>query len=805
MIDNLGESGRLLLARAARLATDLGHYYIGTEHLFLAIVELGDPALRRPFAQRAIDMDEVAAEVRRRIGAGGPESAKQVVFTPRTEKVLQLAAEAARSLSSGTVEAPHILIALLEEGRGVAARTLAAMGGDPAGIAADLRSSLLAGDWSPASYSERHAVEQPGTEASTGVLEKFGRDLTDLAEAGELEPTIGREAEILQTIQILMSQHKANPILVGDAGVGKTAIVEGLAQLIAKGNVPRFLQGKHIRSLEVGALLAGTMYRGQFEERLTNLIQQASADKSTILFIDEIHTLVGAGTSSGSDSLDAANMLKPALARGSFRCIGATTYDEFRRHIEKDPALGRRFQPVYVGEPTTDDTLEILRGLKGRYETFHDVRILDEAVQAAVALSVRYVTDRFLPDKAIDVIDQACSKKRLDSYFGISDIGGLTKDERRAILARGAPAGPPRTVLVTADDVRSVISSWTHIPVRRLSEAESDRLLRLEDHLRKRVVGQDPALSAVARAIRKNRSGLGDPKRPIGTFLFLGPTGVGKTEVARALAEILFDDEQRLIQIDMSELHDRYGIARLIGSAPGLVDSERGGQLTEAVKKHPYSVVLLDELEKAHPDVLDVLLQLMEEGHLTDGLGRVVNFRNTILVMTSNIGSEAISQRLDFGFIPTPKDGRRRALTPAQVRSQVEKELKRAMAPEFLNRIDGIVVFNPLTPKTLTQIAKLMLGRIAVKVTATPAAVKLLVDARYDPTLGARPLRRTIEDMVVDPLADMLLRGEIEETDIVEIGRRGGKITLAKKTAEPAEQPAVAAPPPADWTRNLTV
>jgi len=420
-------------------------------------------------------------------------------------------------------------------------------------------------------------------------------------------------------------------------------------------------------------------------------------------------------------------------------------------------------------------------------------------------LSVRYVTDRFLPDKAIDVIDQACSKKRLDSYFGISDIGGLTKDERRAILARGAPAGPPRAVLVTADDVRSVISSWTHIPVRRLTEAESDRLLRLEAHLGKRVVGQEQALFAVARAIRKNRSGLGDPKRPIGTFLFLGPTGVGKTEVARALAEILFDDEQRLIQIDMSELHDRYGIARLIGSAPGLVDSERGGQLTEAVKKNPYSVVLLDELEKAHPDVLDVLLQLMEEGRLTDGLGRVVNFRNTILVMTSNIGSEAISQRLDFGFIPTPKDGRRRALTPAQVRRQVEKELKRAMAPEFLNRIDAIVVFNPLTPKTLTRIAKLMLGRIAVKVAATPAAVRLLVDARYDPTLGARPLRRTIEDLVVDPLADMLLRGEIAETDTVEVGRRGGKITLTRRSAEQPEPPAAAAPRPADWTRNLTV
>jgi ATP-dependent Clp protease ATP-binding subunit ClpC len=824
MIDNLGESGKLLLARAARISTELHHYYIGTEHIYLGIVALGDPEIRAAFAAQAVDIDDTAEAVRRRIGMGPELATGQMVLTPRGAQVLESAAGIAAEFQSDTVEAPHILLALLQEGNGVAARALTDTGVDLAAVVAHLRATLSDGGWSPEAYSERRAVEQPGTEASTGVLEQFGRDLTELARQGELQPIIGRESEILQVIQILMAEHKANPILVGDAGVGKTAIVEGLAQLIARGNVPPVIADRHIRSIEMGTLLAGTMYRGQFEERLTTLIEQAAADDGTILFIDEIHTLIGTGASGGGDTLDAANILKPALSRGTLRCIGTTTYDEYRRHIQRDPALERRFQPVYVGEPSHDDTLEILRGLKDHYEEFHGVRILDEAMVAAVELGVRYVADRRLPDKAVDIVDQACTKKRLDGFFGVSDIGGLTRDERREILARGAAVAAPRAVLVTADDVSRVVSTWTHIPIGKLTSSESERLLRLEDLMRHRVIGQDAALEAVARAIRKNRSGLGDPRRPLGAFLFLGPTGVGKTEVARALAEILFDDESRLIQIDMSELHDRYAISRLIGSAPGLVDSERGGQLTEAVKKQPYSVILFDEVEKAHPDVLNLLLQLMEEGRLTDGLGRHVSFRNAVLIMTSNLGSAAISGRPPLGFSPPTKDKKPRVPTPAEVRNDVEKELKRALAPEFLNRIDAITVFNPLTPESLTQIAGLMLARVAIAVEATPAAVKLLVEARYDPAMGARPLRRTIEDLVVYPLAEMLIRGEIAESDTVVLGCRNGRITFRKKGApnksgkrRPREAAAApSASPPAtptasdgarggDWTTRLTV
>ena len=825
MIDNLGESGKLLLARAARISTELQHYYIGTEHIYLGIVALGDPEIRAAFAAQAVDIDETAEAVRRRIGTGPEQEGGQMILTPRGAQVLELAAGIAAEFHSDTVEAPHILVALLQEGGGVAARALVDTGVDVAAVIARLRTTLSEGGWSPDAYSERRAIEQPGTEASTGVLEQFGRDLTELARQGKLQPIIGRESEILQVIQILMAEHKANPILVGDAGVGKTAIVEGLAQLIARGNVPPVIADRHIRSIEMGVLLAGTMYRGQFEERLTKLIEQAAADEATILFIDEIHTLIGTGASGAADTLDAANILKPALSRGTLRCIGTTTYDEYRRHIQRDPALERRFQPVYVGEPSHDDALEILRGLKDHYEGFHGVRILEEALVAAVELGVRYVADRRLPDKAVDIIDQACTKKRLDSFFGVSDIGGLTKDERREILARGASASAPHTILVTADDVRRIVSTWTHIPIGKLTGTESEHLLQLEDLMRRRVIGQDQALTAVAKAIRKSRSGLGDPRRPVGAFLFLGPTGVGKTEVARALAEILFDDESRLIQIDMSELHDRYAISRLIGSTPGLVDSERGGQLTEAVKKQPYSVILFDEMEKAHPDVLHLLLQLMEEGRLTDGLGRSVSFRNAVLIMTSNLGSAAISRRQDFGFVPPTADKKPRALTPAQVRNEVERELKRTLAPEFLNRIDAITVFNPLTPETLTQIAGLMLARVAIAVEATPAAVKLLVDARYDPALGARPLRRTIEDLVVDPLAEMLIRGEIAETDTIAIGCRGGEITFRKKGARGkgggrrSRPPAAGAAPPArlatepaaepaareDWTTRVTL
>jgi ATP-dependent Clp protease ATP-binding subunit ClpC len=786
MIPNLGDTGKMLLARAARISFELRHNYIGTEHLFLGMVELGYPEVRRAFAAQAVDVDQVAEMIRRRIGSGLQQPGGEVALTPRADQVLQDAGVIASDFHSVTVEAPHIFLALLQEGSGVAARTLLDLGIGLASVITGLRCNLVVADWAPRTYEEQGCMRQSEVEPLPGVLGEFGRDLTQAAREGKLRPVIGREAEILQVIQVLMAEIKPNPVLVGEAGIGKTAVVEGLAKLIAQRRVPLALSDRRICSIEMGALLAGTIYRGQFEERLTKIIQEAESDSSIILFVDEIHTLVGTGASSVADTLDAASILKPALARGKLRCIGATTHEEYRRYIQRDPALERRFQPVYVGEPSTEDALEILRGLKGHYEGYHGVRILDEALVAAIELGARYLTDRRLPDKALDIIDQACTKKRIDAYFGVSDVGGLTKDERREILARGGPAWPPRPIIVGPEDVRRVVSNITRIPIGKLTPTETERLLRLEDLLRRRVIGQDAALTAVAKALRKSRSGLGDPRRPVGTFLFLGPTGVGKTEVARALAEILFDDEAHLIQIDMSELHDRYAISRLIGSTPGLVDSQRGGQLTEAVSKQPFSVVLFDEIEKAHPDVLHLLLQLMEDGRLTDGLGRTVSFRNTVVIMTSNLGSAAISRRTPLGFGPHTPGAKAPALTAAQVRGEVEKELKRSLTPEFLNRIDAITVFNPLDTETLTKIAKLMLARIPLSVQATPAATKLLAESRYDPALGARPLRRTIEDLLVDPLAEMVLRGAVAETDLIVVGRRGDRLTFRKKDTRDA-------------------
>ena len=567
-------------------------------------------------------------------------------------------------------------------------------------MAENLRGMLRKGEWQPGFYDGRKAVEQPGIDKTSGIVKDLGRDLTADAEQGKFDPIIGREDEILAMMKILTGRRKNNPILVGDAGVGKTAVVEGLAQVIVSEGVMPELKGKRIRTVEMVAVVAGAQLLGQFEQKLQSLIKEAEADPNLILFIDEIHTLMGAR----GGAMGAADILKPALSGGKMKCIGATTQEEYRKHFEKDKALARRFQPVFIDEPTKDETLEILWGLRPKYEEFHGAKILDEAIQGAVELSMRYIGDRHMPDKAIDVIDQACSNKKLRMFYGLSELGELTKQERRDLFSgkKGAPAAKT-SMIISFEDVARIVAEWTGIPVGKLKEKEAVKLLELEALIGKRIVGQDEAVKAIAQSIRTSRSGMGDPKRPLGSFLFLGPTGVGKTELAKTLAGILFEDEERLIQLDMSEFYEKHTISRLTGSPPGYVDSDQGGQLTEAVKKQPYAVVLFDEIEKAHPDVLRILLQILEEGRLTDGLGRSVNFRNTVVVMTSNIGSDRISDYRPLGVDLRSKEDRDKGVAIKDIRGDIEKELKRRFSPEFMNRIDEVVIFNPLSRGNLPK------------------------------------------------------------------------------------------------------
>ncbi len=646
-------------------------------------------------------------------------------------------------------------------------------------LAQNLREMMRKGEWPKKFYAERKTVEQPGIDKTSGILKNLGRDLTADAEQGTLDPIIGREDEILTMMKILSGRRKNNPILIGDAGVGKTAVVEGLAQVIISEKAPPALSEKRIRTVEMVAVVAaGAKYVGQFEKKWQQLIKEAEKNPNLIIFIDEIHTLMGARGA----AMGAADILKPALSRGVMKCIGATTYDEYRKYFEKDKALARRFQPVFIGEPTTDETLEILEGLKPKYEELHRVKILEEALKSAVELPSRYIGDRRLPDKAIDAIDQACSQKKLRLHYWLSDLGELTKEERRALFSEeGNPTEANQSILISFEDVARVVSEWTGIPAGKLTEKEGEKLLALEKLIKKRIVGQDEAVTEIAQSIRTSRSGLGNPKRPIGSFLFLGPTGVGKTELAKTLAEILFDDEDRLIQIDMSEFYEKHTISRLTGSPPGYVDSDRGGQLTEAVKKQPYSVVLFDELEKAHPEVLRILLHILEEGRLTDGLGRPVNFRNAVVVMTSNIGSDRISEYRPRGVDIRSKEEREKGVSIDNLRGDIEKELRKRLSPEFMNRIDEVIIFNPLSKENLRNIASVMLSRIPIKVEADKKALDFLVNARYDPTMGARPLRRTIEDFVRETLANEIIKGKISEHDVVKISVSDNEITFKKK------------------------
>lgn len=785
-IGNLGESGKLTLSYAERISRELKHDYIGTEHLFLGVAELEDVNIRRQFQKIGIDVDEISRKIRQEISRGEGLTKHQISLTPAAKKAFEAAQREASKLGQDKVEAPHILLGILENEKGVATRVLRSSGAELTKVAQNLREMMRKGEWPKKFYDGRKAVEQPGIDKTSGILKDLGRDLTADAEQGTLDPIIGREDEILAMMKILSGRRKNNPILIGDAGVGKTAVVEGLAQVIVSEKVPPALSGNRIRTVEMVAVVAaGAKFLGQFEQKLQALIKEAEKDPNLIIFIDEIHTLVGArGVAMG-----AADILKPALSRGAMKCIGATTNEEYRRYFEKDKALARRFQPVFIGEPTTDETLEILWGLRPKYEEFHGVKILDEALKAAVELSTRYIGDRHLPDKAIDAIDQACSQKKLRLYYGLSDLGELTKEERRALFSgKGITPSATQSILISFEDVARVVSEWTGIPVGKLTEKEGEKLLVLETLIGKRIVGQDEAVSAIAQSIRTSRSGLGNPKRPIGSFLFLGPTGVGKTELAKTLAEILFDDEERLIQIDMSEFYEKHMISRLIGSPHGYVDSELGGQLTETVKKQPYSVVLFDEIEKAHPEVLRILLHILEEGRLTDGLGRPVNFRNTVVIMTSNIGSGWISEYRPLGVDLRSEEEQEKGISIKNIRGDIEKELKRRLSPEFMNRIDEVVIFNPLSKENLRNIALVMLSRVPIKVEAGEKALDFLVNARYDPAMGARPLRRTIEDFVVEPLANEIIRGKISEHDLIKLGVTDGEITFKKKRVKKKEE-----------------
>ena len=831
--DSFTKGAQRVLVIAQEEARRMGHNYVGTEHILLGTVK-EESSVSSLLEKLDVTYERVCDEIEELVGMGDFKFSEAFGYTPRTKRVLEMSREEAAKLQQNYVGVEHILLALLLEREGVANRILRDIGVDTqqlyqrmmaATTEALKRRGQQPGDASQEGSSSGSANPSAKQE-SAPTLMQYGRDLTGAARAGELDPVIGRSEEIERIIQILSRRTKNNPVLIGEPGVGKSAVAEGLAQKIAEGNVPELLRGKRIVSLDLAGMLAGAKYRGEFEERMKNVMDELKRDRSIILFIDELHTLIGAGAAEGA--IDAANILKPALARGEIQCIGATTIDEYRKHIEKDAALERRFQPVQVGEPSKEEAVAILKGLRDRYEAHHKVRITDEAIEAAVQLSDRYITDRYLPDKAIDLIDEAASRVRIRSYTTPPDMKELEakiqqlnkekeeaiahqnferaaqiRDEERAIRAdmeaqRKAWEDRRSTAQrqVGAEEVAQIVASWTHIPVTQLTQDESDRLLHLEETLHQRVVGQDEAVSAVSRAIRRARAGLKDVHRPIGSFLFLGPTGVGKTELCKALAEAMFGDESALVRIDMSEYMEKFSVSRMIGSPPGYVGHDEGGQLTEAVRRKPYSVVLFDEIEKAHPDVFNILLQVLEDGRLTDSTGRTVDFRNTICVMTSNVGAADVEKNSRaLGFSSTGK-GEMSARSYERMKESMLEELKRTFRPEFLNRVDELIVFHPLDEENILRIAGLMVGSVAQRLKERGIALswddnvlQYLAKEGFDPTYGARPLRRAIQRMVEDDLSEEILSGRIKLGDTVRMGLAEDHLTF---TPVPQQEPAPA-------------
>ena len=814
MMQRFTDDAQRVLSLAQEAALELGHDYVGTEHVLIGLTKVKNGVAAKALEELGLVTEDIFEAVEEHVGRGN-KKATSIYMTPRVKHVLELAIQVANQMNHNYVGTEHILLGLLSDGSGVAVAILRAMNIRSNDVVEAIRSILGLNKG-----SNNGGQEGINSNNDLGELSDFATDLNESAKQGKIDPVIGRDTEIQRVIQILSRRTKNNPVLIGEPGVGKTAIAEGLAQRIVTGNVPEILRNKRIISLSIGSMLAGAKYRGEFEERLKKAIDEVQQHDDMIIFIDEIHTLVGAGATEGA--MDAANILKPALARGEFQVIGATTLDEYKKHIEKDAALERRFQPVQVGEPNEEDALEILKGLRDRYEAFHKAKITDEALTAAVSLSSRYITDRFLPDKAIDVVDEAASKVRMKVFSAAPDVKALEdrlntvkkekeaavtsqdfekaaklRDEEQSLLKEIgdkksiAKEKSDQKLIVTEEDIAAVVAQWTGIPVVKIAEEESATLLHLEEELHKRVVGQDEAVTAVAKAVRRARAGLKDPKRPIGSFLFLGPTGVGKTELARALASSLFGDESAMIRLDMSEYMEKHTVSRLVGAPPGYVGYEEGGQLTDAVRRKPYSVILLDEVEKAHADFFNILLQVLDDGRLTDSQGRTVDFRNTVIIMTSNLGAKALHKNSpELGFLAAKKSDfnvdENKEIEFKEAKKSVMDAVKRHFRPEFLNRIDEMIVFHPLTEEDLKEIVTILmsdvtkrLGERDLQLEITPEAMKLLVKEGSDFTMGARPLKRAIQRLIEDPVSDLILKGDAKEGKIIKADAKDNDLVVS--------------------------
>ena len=811
-MNNFTPRAQQVLALARKEADRFNHNYVGTEHLLLGLIKLGQGVAVNVLQKMGLDLETVRMEVEKQVGSG-PETKMvgNIPYTPRVKKVLALAGKEAKALNHSYVGTEHILLGLLREGEGVAARVLKSLEVDIERTRNEILKELDP-NFTPSEGEQESGGAEPSSkkDVKTPALRAFGRDLTELAKKAELDPVIGRHNEIERVIQVLCRRTKNNPVLLGEAGVGKTAIAEGLAQEIANGNVPELLREKKVITLDLALMVAGTKYRGQFEERIKAVMDEIRRSKNVILFIDELHTIVGAGSAEGA--MDASNIIKPALSRGELQCIGATTLNEYRKYIEKDAALERRFQTVKVEAPTIEETILILKGLRPKYEAHHKAKLTDEALETAVRLSERYITGRFLPDKAIDVMDEAGARARINAMTRPPDVKEIEKEiediriekeaaikaqdfekaaalrdgEKQAkeklegILTRWREEREEKEVLVTADDMMHIISKVTGVPLQRMEQKETQKLLAMEGELKQQVIGQDDAVTAISKALRRSRADLKDPKRPIGSFVFLGPTGVGKTFLARTLAEFMFGDPDALVQIDMSEYMEKFTASRLIGSPPGYVGYEEGGQLSEAVRRRPYSVVLFDEIEKAHPDVMHLLLQILEDGKVTDSLGRKIDFRNTIIIMTSNVGADLIRRQTTMGF-GAPKDSQ----DYETMRDKILEETKRVFKPEFLNRLDEIIVFRTLSKPDLLKIVDLEVAKVKkrlklkeIEIVLDEPAHEFVINKGYDPTYGARPMRRAVERYLEDPLAEELLKGTVKAGDIVDVKVEGEKLSF---------------------------